>query len=211
MENLLATYLFQHKICPLPTIGTLIVRAGNAQASLAEKKITAPIPFIEYSEQENSAKELTNFIARYLNVDLEKAEHLLTLYCKAVHQLQAYEELGLATAGSFYKDEHGSLHFKSASMPAAFFPEVMAERVIHVDAAHQMLVGDTQTNTIAMSELLNGEEPIRNKWWVAALVLALLSFALIFYYYSRHPKGGFGSEARTSNIIITTAKASPNF
>jgi hypothetical protein len=208
MEKLLATYLFQHKICPLPTVGTLVVRPGIAQANSAEKKILAPIPFIEYSDQEMSTGELTHYIARYLNVVEQKAEELLNHYCTAVHQLQVSEELGLATAGSFYKDEQGVLHFKQAAIPAAFLPEVAAERVIHADAVHHMVVGDTQTNTVAMSELLNKEAPIKSRWWIAALLLFLIGFSLIFYYYSRHPEGGFGNERRTSTSIITTINAS---
>jgi hypothetical protein len=208
MEKLLATYLFQHKICPLPTVGTLVVRTGNAQVNSVEKKISAPIPFIEYSDQETSTVELTHFIARYLNVGEDKAAAFLNHYCTAVNQLQASEELGLATVGSFYKDEQGVLHFKSAAIPAAFLPEVAAERVIHADAAHHIMVGDTQTNTVAMSEFLNQEQPIKNRWLIAALVLYLIGFLLIFYYYSRHPEGGFGNETRASSSVITTKAAS---
>jgi hypothetical protein len=66
-----------------------------------------------------------------------------------------------------------------------------------------MLVGDTQTNTVAMSELLNEEAPKKSRWWIAALVMALIGLALLFYYYSRHPLGEFGNESGFSSAVPT--------
>jgi hypothetical protein len=72
------------------------------------------------------------------------------------------EELPFSSAGSFYRDENEDLQFKTVSLPGAYFPEVVAERVIHPDVAHNILVGDTETNSAAMTELLNtGEEKKR--------------------------------------------------
>jgi len=195
MEKLLATYLFQHKICPLPTIGSLVLCAGNAQPIPGEKRMLAPFPFIELSRKEVSAFALTDFIAKQQNISTAKAQDLLAHYCETIKQLPPFGERGLASAGSFYVDETAQLHFKSSSMPVAYFPEAVAERVIHLDASHEMLVGDTQTNTVAMSELLNEEAPVKNRWWITALVLALIGFAFIFYYYNHHPLGGFGNES----------------
>lgn len=201
MEKLLATYLFQHKICPLPTIGSLVLRVGNAQTISGEKRMLAPFPFIELNEKEVSAFALTDFIAKQQNISTAKAENLLAHYCDTIKQLPPLAESELATAGSFYVDETAQLHFKSSSMPEAYFPEVVAERVIHLDASHEMLVGDTQTNTVAMSELLNEEAPVKNRWWITALLLAVIGFALIFYYYSHHPLGAFGNVSEIPSPI----------
>ena len=207
MEKLLATYLFQYNICALPTIGALVLRPGNAQTIAGEKRIIGPMPHIELSQKEISPVELTDFIARHQNISTATAQHLLAQYCEAIKQLPPFGELGMHTAGSFYVDEHAVLHFKSAPIPAVFSPEVLAERVIHLDTPHQMLVGDTQTNTVAMSELLNEEAPIKSRWWIAALVMALIGSALLFYYYSRHPLGEFGNESGFSSSIPASPQA----
>jgi hypothetical protein len=201
MEKLLATYLFQYNVCALPTIGALVLTPGNAQPIAGEKRILGPMPHIELSRKELSPFDLTDFIARHQNISTATARNLLDQYCEAIKQLPPFGELRMHTAGSFYVDEHAVLHFKSASMPAVFSPEVLVERVIHLDTPHQMLVGDTQTNTVAMSELLNEEAPIKSRWWIAALLMALIALALLFYYYSRHHLGEFGNESGFSSAV----------
>ena len=207
MEKLLATYLFQYNICALPSIGALVLKPGNAETIAGNNRILGPMPHIELIQKEISPFDLTDFIARHQNISKATAQHLLAQYCEAIKQLPPFGELGMHTAGSFYVDEQAVLHFKSASMPAVFSPEVLVERIIHSDTPHQLLVGDTQTNTVAMSELLNEEAPKKSRWWIAALVMAIIGFALLFYYYSRHPLGEFGNESGFSSSVPASHQA----
>ncbi|MBC7867196.1 MAG: hypothetical protein H7X88_06665, partial [Gloeobacteraceae cyanobacterium ES-bin-316] len=146
MEKLLTTYLFEHKNCPLPEVGTLLLQPGHAVFLPGEKRMIAPIPFIELSEKEISADALLDFVAAQKGISTTEVSFLLKKYCEGLQQLPAYGEIPMGELGSFYMDENGKLHFKSVSLPAAFFPDVVAERVIHPDVAHEILVGDTHTN-----------------------------------------------------------------
>lgn len=197
MEDLLTSYLYTYRNCPLPTVGTLLVQPGNAVAEQSEQQMFAPVPNIQFVSKENNADELLQYISSKKNIDIQQASDQLSSYCDKLQEMQPYEEIKLGSAGNFYITPEGELHFKSAEIPSAFIPSVRAERVIHPEASHQMLVGDTQTNTSTMAELLdNHGNSRRPKWiWVAAgLGLAGL-IALAVYIMNRQPGNLFGNAA----------------
>ena len=210
MEKLLTAYLYEYKNCPLPSVGSLVLQPGHAKYLPGENKILAPIPFVELAEKESSADSLLQFISYKKNISIPEANSSLDNFCKQVKALGAYEDLPLATAGSFYMDENGRLHFKSVSMPAAFFPEAVAERVIHPDVAHHMLVGDKETNSTAMTELLNDDTVAKSRWWIAAIILAVIALIILFIYYSQNGAGNTGNampvEPTTAPKTYSTAE-----
>jgi hypothetical protein len=195
MEKLLTAYLYQYKNCPLPGIGSLLLNPGHAEFLPGQKRMLAPMPFIELSNKEVSTGSLLNFITGQKNINTAEAVEMLNNYCGRITQLDLNEELPFSSTGSFYKDDNGNLHFKTVSLPAAYFPEVVAERVIHPDVAHNILVGDTETNSTAMTELLNtGEEKKRSRWWIAAVSLGVIAAIALLIYFTHHNSGGmFGN------------------
>lgn len=204
MENLLTSYLYSYRNCPLPTVGSLIIQPGGAVAEHSEKKMLAPQPVIRFISKEINADELLQFISIKKNIGTQEASDQLSSYCDRLQELQPYEEIKLGSAGSFCLGEDGELYFKSAAAPAAFLPTAYAERVIHPDASHHMLVGDTQTNTSTMAELLdNKDNSGRPKWIWAAIGLGIAGLiALTVYIMNRQPDSNFGN---SSTIKATEA------
>ncbi len=200
MENLLASYLYSFKNCPLPTVGVLIMQAGAAVAVQSDKIIQAATPNIQFVSKEINADELLQYISMQKNISLQEASDELSKYCSRLLELQPYEELPLASAGNFYITEEGALNFKYSILPTSFFPNVPAERVIHPDASHNMLVGDTQTNTTAMAQLLDGSDQNKGaKWvWVAAALALVGALVLTVYLMNRQPGSNFGNNARVN-------------
>lgn len=61
-----------------------------------------------------------------------------------------------------------------------------------------MLVGEKQTNTTAMAEFLAvNETKVKSKWWIWALVLLLISLAIIVFNINKGITGFYG---KTNNI-----------
>ena len=170
----------------------------------------APIPAIQFVSKEINADELLQYISFKKNIDIPQASDLLSSYCDRLLQMQPYEEIKLGSAGNFYIDAEGALHFKSTAIPAAFLPSVPAERVIHPDASHDMLVGDTQTNTTTMAELLNQDDARRPKWiWLAAGLAAAGLLALVLYMMNRQPGNNFGNSSGIETPAAPATYQSP--
>lgn len=185
VENLITSYLFQNRVCPLPTIGTLRLEEGNAILETAEKKISPPRPIIRFHSHELPADDLLNYIAVQKNIPVENASGLLSEYCTRLQNLDAFTEVPLQNAGKFYIGADGNLLFKSIDLPDAFFPAVHAERVIHPEASHAILVGDKETTNTVMTEFYNEEEVVKkSKWWIWPILLFVVSMIMIIIYFN---------------------------
>ncbi|MEO6636960.1 MAG: hypothetical protein ABIN25_01715, partial [Ginsengibacter sp.] len=68
------------------------------------------------------------------------------------------------------------------------YDAVTAERVIHKDEEHAVLVGDTQTTSAAMNEYYKAETVFEKKlpWKIWAVVLFSLSLLFLIIHFSFH-------------------------
>jgi hypothetical protein len=83
----------------------------------------------------------------------------------------------------------GEIHFESIA-PASYLQPVPAVRVIRQDAQHAILVGDKETTTQDMSELLSEGTVIeKESWWVYALILFAVALVLLFFHFFRSGGG----------------------
>ncbi|MGC4099873.1 hypothetical protein [Ferruginibacter sp.] len=183
MDHLVTSYLFQHKQCPLPGLGTLAISTGNAEGDFLNTAIKAPLPDISFNTNETEANDLLQYIAVKTGNDITAAIEMLGNFCNALRSaINDKQAAVLKGAGEFFKDGSGNIKFKANALPAAFAQPVRAERVIHPKAEHNMLVGDRETTTAVMTEYYN-EEPIKkDRWWIWAIVIAVIALVAILLY-----------------------------
>ena len=207
IEELIAKYLFQNKTCPLPGVGSLSIGDRTASYVLGEKQIYPPMPYISFSSAERSIDGLLKYISRQQDISPGEAEKRLRNYCSKLNNLDAYAEEEIPDAGKFYVDVEGSLVFKQAHFPDAFLPPVHAEKIIHPEATHAILVGDKESNSAIMAEFYNDAVPVKKyQWWIWAIVLFALAAAMTFIYFNNGPAGSFGNGEK-----VPVAEPSPTY
>jgi hypothetical protein len=186
MQQLLADYLFQNKQCALPQIGTLHIKNTAASSIFGDRKISAPIPVIEFNEEMHSTEQVEAYIALHKNITKDAAAHQLRKMVNDIHSLPLGQVLEIPNAGKFYKDENDKIGFIAAEAPAHFLPQVTAERVVHPNDSYTMLVGETETNTAAMAEFFSEEEEptMKSKWWIFAIATFAIAAAAVGFYAS---------------------------
>ncbi|MBS1496281.1 MAG: hypothetical protein JSU03_01330 [Bacteroidetes bacterium] len=182
MQDIIVSYLFKNKNCPLPSVGALCLTEGNASADFGNMKIEAPAAKILYSAEEVPVTDFVNYIAYKKNINKDEALLALKEFCRKIKYLHPGEKILLEAAGRFHKDSSGTLQFEQSDFPKAFAPDVFAQRVIHPNDSHQMLVGDTQTTTGKMTELLKDEISPTNRWWIWGILIFILAAAIILFY-----------------------------
>jgi hypothetical protein len=203
MQQLLANYLFKYKSCALPQMGTLSIQNVQSSTIFGEHLYAAPIPTISFTSNETSSDGFEKFIAHQKNISIPEAKDLLAIYVQKLSKISSSEKSNIKDVGEFYKNENDEWCFIPAEVNAHFFPKTIAERVIHPNATHTMLVGDTETNTTTMTEYFAEEAPIvKNKWWIAASVIAVLSAAAIGYFFSESKSSSFIGNANKVEMGI---------
>jgi hypothetical protein len=186
MHQLIASYLFQNKTCPLPGLGTLLLTAGNAESDFFGKTIKAPEPVIVFETKENDASNLLDYIAAKTNSTVFQAIDKLGQLCNNLKGAAiSNNPATLDGVGNFFSDASGNINFKPLALPFSFFQPVKAERVIHPEAEHNILVGDKETTNTVMTEYFSEEEETpakKDRWWIWVIILSAIALlALLFY------------------------------
>jgi len=172
-----AASLFIQKRTALPGIGLLELQEIPAKFDFPTQQMLAPQQVIHFSPVTEKEELLNN---RSAISQLVKDQ----LLSNGVANIQ-----GLGT----FTYANGTIDFTPAAFPEAFTQPVRAVKVMHKDAVHQMLVGDRETNTAVMQELLNGQQSTKIIWWRAALVAGLLAGAALGYYLAQYGCNGLSS------------------
>jgi nucleoid DNA-binding protein len=185
MQKQIASYLFQHKTCPLPGLGTLSVVNTAAESDFTSKTFTAPKTVIHFEQIEIDTTGLINYLSATTDTDKYEATKALANFCNALKQKITNEpNIQLDSIGTFSVDASGKINFKENELPAAFTQPVFAERVIHPDAEHNILVGDKESTNTEMTELLAPKYAIKDRWWIWAIVLGMIAIAAIVIYFT---------------------------
>jgi hypothetical protein len=150
-----------------------------AQADFVNKVLMAPKPAILFNtDTADGDNGFVQYLAQRQHISQQEATERLTAWCtQAKAQLQQQGQLYLTYIGTLFQKGQ-QLSFTQANLPAVFLPVVAAERVVHPEADHSMLVGDKETTTVQMTEYLAGNASPKKRWWIAALVLAAVALGL---------------------------------
>jgi hypothetical protein len=183
MHQLIASFLFQIKTCPLGSLGSLSMTRGAASPDFGNKKIEAPKPLIQFSQEQIPLTRLNRYVASKLGCDDAGANDATTrFFSKLKSDLAAGTTATLEGVGNFYIDATGKLLFRQAELPAAFLPAVTAERVVRQQTEHTILVGDKETTNTLMTEYFNEEPVKKDRWWIWAIILGLVAAGLVLLY-----------------------------
>lgn len=184
MHQLIASYLFQNRSCPLPGLGNLSMKADPAQTDFSNNRILSPTSTIHFEPGETNTGLLINWLANKSNNSKLVTLTALDVFCNDLKKDALNKDLGanLEGVGTFVVNSDGGIDFVGMELPHIFHQPVQADRIIRLVAEHNLLVGDKHTTNIEMTEFLNEDSLKKEHWWIWALVLGLVAISLIFLY-----------------------------
>ncbi len=189
MQKIIASFLVQKRECSLPGLGSFKLNTLPASLDVASKKMFPPATeFIFYEGEALLQTDLINYVSLQQNVSEEQAAENVTRWCHTViANLDAGEKIVFESIGNLQKNAAGNI-FLHTEEEVRLYDAVIAERVIHKNEEHAVLVGDTQTTSAAMSEYYKTETVFERKisWKTWALVLVSLSLVALVIHFSYH-------------------------
>ena len=204
MHHLISSYLIQAKECDLPGLGSFRIITIPAWLDVANKMMNPPVEAFEFSEKSGPLTDrLVNYIAHKKSVEKEEANALIRDWCNHTKEsLKKGDTLYLKAIGTIHQDDSGNLHLRRTA-EGSLLEAVPAIRVVHKDAAHNVLVGDSETTSDAIHQSHTDQEEIipNGGWKIAAVVLLLIGIAVLaFHFYT-----GSGIANRTNFQTDTPA------
>jgi nucleoid DNA-binding protein len=211
MNNVLVSYLLQHKSISIPGLGSMYIERIPAQTDF-DKYFDAP------------DKDFFTYLAKQQNIaDYEAIKWYNEWAYELRSKLREGQVIEWAGIGTLKKDISGEIIFESAGRIPSLQEPTPANRVIHTHTQHTMLVGDqevtrkiTNTEAPAVSDDNNvasneeqvpdyppyPEEPPKKRWWIFALVIAAVALTVIFM---RVYKNGLTTSAAGNQQRINAA------
>ncbi len=189
MQDLIASYLIQSKECHLPLLGNFTIMQVPALLDIANKKIVPSTDEIIFSEMENYLSEgLKNYVSNLYNVSGYEAEERINNWClDAKIKLDSGGKINFNSVGTLQKSPVGNIFFQSQK-PINFYEPVTAERVIHKNAEHAVLVGDKETTSVVMNEFYREDASTSKEksWKIWAVILSVICLLALLFYFSSH-------------------------
>jgi hypothetical protein len=203
MMDILNSYLVQHKSISIPGLGTLYVEDIPAQSDFTNRQVIAPsyqYRFDKYFDAPD--KDFFSWLALQKSIpDFEAIKQYNEFAYELRNNIRTKETASWQHVGVFKKDEHGEILFESFNKARNILPPAIAERVIHKNAQHSILVGDIEKTNLEMTEILHDDGlPVIKKqsWWLYAVIIAAVAICVIFFYTCNkgwRPRG-FGNQQK---------------
>lgn len=188
MQEIISTFLVQNKQCTLPSIGTFKVERRSAELDVAARSMLPPVDEILFTEKEEGNNNLLiNYIISKRGITQDEAESLLNQFCAdTADNLRKGQKIFFNSFGTLEINQENKLTFTPSASSFLLQP-ISANAVIHAHPDHELLVGNRETTSIAMTEYLNDRGIIKTtNWRMWALILGLLAVSILVYFYSTH-------------------------
>jgi hypothetical protein len=204
MYEVLNQYLMQHKSISIPGLGSLVAETIPAVTDFANKQLLPVQLKFRYDKYFDAPdREFFTYLCRKKNMaDFEAIKWYSEFAYDLRHRIRTEERAEWEGVGVFKKDIGGDIVFEPFSPPHELYATVKAERVIHSNAKHSILVGDKEKTNYEMSEWLSDEVHVeKESWWIYALILAAIGLSMLFFHlYRAHLK--WGATGNQQNIEV---------
>ncbi|HLA52496.1 MAG TPA: hypothetical protein VK618_04295 [Flavitalea sp.] len=191
MIQLVAEYLTQKKSFSLPGIGTIYIERVPAQSDFVNRQLLPPFYHYRFDRHFDSPdREFFIFLGARKGLEEQEAIRQYNEWTEQLREsLSSRKTSKLEGIGVLKKEAGGELRFEATNHPRSFDIKVHAERLIRSNASHHMLVGDRETTTVVMNDLLHDEHAVRERaWWIYVLVIiALVAVAALVYFFYNRP------------------------
>ena len=205
MYSDLNKYLFQHKSISIPGLGSLVAETIPAVSDFANKQLLpVQIKFRFDKYFDSPDREFFTYLSAKRNIpDFEAIKWYNEFAADLRNKIRTDEEAVWEGVGVFKKDFGGEVVFEPYPPKYELFPTVKAERVIHADATHSILVGDKEKTNYEMTELLQDQVYVeKESWWIYALILAAIGLSILFFHlYSNNMRWGVTGNQQKINVV----------
>ncbi|MBS1729349.1 MAG: hypothetical protein JSS67_01085 [Bacteroidetes bacterium] len=201
MHEIFIRYLDKNKSFHLPGIGKFELISQNARLDFINKIIYPPEKSIIFSTEEKSGTEpassqnvneshtliadqqdFPSFLSHYLNMPEDRSLAELEQYSAFVKShLEKDGFYDLPGLGVLKKNEQ-DIVLENAFTSNKYFEALPVEQVIRENASHAVRVGEEEKTSEQMKEILQRDVK-KEKWWIAAILLAVIGIAAIAFYY----------------------------
>lgn len=202
MNDILTSYLLQHKSISIPGLGSMYIERIPAQTDFVNKRILPPDYHFRFDKFFDAPdKDFFAYLAQQMNrADYEAIKWYNEWAYDLRNRIREGEEVEWKHVGILKKDSTGEIVFEPARAIETLQEPAPANRVIHSHAQHTMLVGDREVTREFSTDVPEYEEPgtyvEKESWWLYALILAAIALSVIFFHFYNNGSNTTGNQQK---------------
>ena len=186
MFQILYKYLILNKQVSIPGVGLFQVVQVPARLDFTKQVIHSPVPTIKFTNTSSSAdKSFFEFVAHELNIqEFDTIRKFHDFSHKLKNDVNTHKSIELPGIGLLTKNTLGELSFEPAALLNEYFPDTLAGTELTEEIHHPLPTDEELTSTFG-SDINDDEIHVvkKERWWIAAIILAVIGIASIAYYY----------------------------
>lgn len=201
MREMLYQYLILNSELCLPGIGMIRVQRNSSDYDFGERIFTGPsFTFSLDGNEGTPSPHFYTWMRSVLNLPEEEViQRVHDFAADLKNKIVAAGQADFLPAGILFRKENGAIVLDAnLIVPESELP-VFAEKVIRENAAHYLRVGEKETTTEGMQELLTEHTAKKNPDWIIAIILTLLALFYSGWYLSQK---GFSPAATGNQSVI---------
>ena len=189
MQDFITAYLIQERECSLTGIGHFRITTHPATSDVADRTMLPPyneVTFLKNVSEKEDVGLIKYFAAKQGLDEVEARKQLKLFFISLSNNLSFSKTASFPSLGKLEKDGNGNITFHQENNITLLEP-VKAERVIHENAKHPILVGDKEIISEDPLKFKEPEIPLKREWWkIAALILFIISVCIVLLQYYYH-------------------------
>ncbi len=198
-------YLFQHGSISIPGLGTIHIDRVPAMVDTPNHQILPPLHNFRFDKYFDAPdREFFLYLSEQKNIpDYEAIKWYSEFSYSLREKIRLEEKVQWDGVGVLKKDFSGNIVFESSAGNPFFLEPVPATKVIRANAEHSLRAGDWETNNVVMSQWLQEETPVNQRWWLPALIAGAVCILILIFYFSLH---GWSSSSSGNQQVIQLSK-----
>ena len=202
MNDILTSYLLQHKSISIPGLGSMYIERIPAQTDFVNKRILPPDYHYRFDKFFDAPdKDFFAYLAQQMNrADYEAIKWYNEWAYDLRNRIREGEEVQWKNVGVLKKDSTGDIVFEPVRAIETMQEPAPANRVIHSHAQHTMIVGDREVirefSTDAPEYEEAGTYVEKESWWLYALIIAAIALRVIFFHFYNNGSSATGNQQK---------------
>ena len=188
MYKELYRYLILHRELKIPTIGTFILKINSATFDFPGKTMMPPSYAFQFIPgNETPSIRIFKWLANTENITERDAVIRFNDFAfELKNQLADGIRIIWHGVGELYAGIGGAIKFKPEVKEIVVGNPVPADKVIHENAKHAVLVGEKEKTSDEMKEILSTPEEKKPIWWAYAFITGMAAVIFTGWYFSSH-------------------------
>jgi hypothetical protein len=182
MLGLFYQYLIRNDKIVLPGLGTVILQRLSSESDIAGHTVSPPLYTFAWRQGSTTPpKRFFVWLSHQLNIAEEEAAMQVNNFVADVkREINAGKEIKWDGVGIIRRGFDSGIEFEPERRKLFFEETVQADKVIHENSRHTILVGDAEKSSDQMNEILLFPERKKLRLTPYTTAVALLILALLF-------------------------------